>query len=88
MQPSNIDRHTLYDVLFVAASAGLWWIKFTYSLWRRTRYLEELLRRERRSESAKLDGLRTRMLEHFFKEPKPTLQALADDTETDFDLKP
>jgi hypothetical protein len=50
--------------------------------------LTELLHREQQSVIGKLDGQQTRLLEVFFREPKPSLRELANDTENEFDLKP
>ena len=75
------------DLLYVALLIGLWWVKLTYGLWRRTKYLEEGLRREQRKTIAQLNETQERLLQIFFREQRPTLEALADDTETDFNLK-
>lgn len=59
-----------------------------WRLWLRTIYLTELLRREQQSVIGKLEGQQTRLLELFFREPRPSLRELASDTESEFDLKP
>ena len=41
------ETRSLRDLLYAALLAGLWWIKLTYALYRRTRYLEEALERQR-----------------------------------------
>lgn len=76
------------DLLYVALLTGLWWVKLTYGLWRRTKYLEEALRREQRRTIAQLNETQSRLLAIFFREQRPTLQQLADDTESGFSLKP
>ena len=89
---------TLYDLLYAALLVGLWWIKFTFQLWRRTKYLEELLRRqEQRSnerEHAMLrEGLERQnelvkiLAEAFATGQKPTLERLLNDAERDWSLR-
>ena len=39
------EPRTIKDLLYAALLVGLWWIKLTFALYRRTRYLEELCRR-------------------------------------------
>lgn len=59
-----------------------------WRLWLRTIYLTELLHREQQSVIGKLEGQQTRLLEVFFREPRPSLRELVNDTENEFDLKP
>jgi hypothetical protein len=83
------------DLLFVALSGGLWWIKLTFQLWRRTRYLEEALLREQlkrfeleRTHTAQWNEKQRRLLEAFLRGPKSTLRELVSDTETEYETKP
>lgn len=39
------EPRSLNDLLYAALLAGSWWIKLTFALYRRTKYLEELCRR-------------------------------------------
>ena len=78
----------LYDLLYAAALGGLWWIKFTYQLWRRTLYLQEALRREQRRRIDEANAMQKRLLESFLRGPKPTLRELVDDTETPYETRP
>lgn len=82
------NAHGWREVLYVALSLGLWWIKLTCQLYRRTRYLEEALRREQRQNIEQRNAMQTRLLEAFLREPRPTLRELVDDTETPFETKP
>lgn len=84
----HLEQPTDRELLYVALLTGLWWARLTYSLWRRTKYLEEGLRREQRKTIAQLNATQERLLQIFFREQRPTLQQLADDTESEFSLKP
>lgn len=57
-------------------------------LWRRTRWLEELLRREQLQSIERCNAIQQRLLTCFFDAPSPTLQSLANDTETAYKLRP
>ncbi len=52
------------------------------------RYLREALRRERQRSIERCNEIQRQLLTTFFDAGVPTLQSLADDTETDFTLKP
>ena len=39
------EPRTIKDLLYAALLVGSWWMKLTYALYRRNRYLEELCRR-------------------------------------------
>lgn len=82
------EPRTVYDVLYAALLVGLWWIKLTCQLYRRTRYLEELLRREQRRNIERHNAMQRRLLEAFLRAPTPTLRQLVDDTETESEMKP
>jgi hypothetical protein len=84
------DPHdpSLYDLLYAGALAGLYWIKLTYQLWRRTRYLQEALHREQRKRIDEANAIQKRLLESFLRGPKPTLRELVDDTETPYETTP
>jgi hypothetical protein len=82
------DPPSLYDLLYAGLLAGLWWIKFTFQLWRRTLYLQEALRREQRRRIDEANAMQKRLLESFLRGPKPTLRELVDDTETPYETKP
>ncbi len=79
---------SLFDLLYAACLGGLWWIKFTYSLWRRTLYLQEALRREQQRRIDEANAMQKRLLESFLRGPTPTLRELVDDTETPYETKP
>lgn len=68
------------------------WARSSYRRWTRTRYLEEALERFRRVSSseknAMIEQATDRLLRRFFAAPKPTLESLANDTETAWSLKP
>jgi hypothetical protein len=83
------------DLLYVALLAGSWWIRLTFALWRRTRYLEEALLREQqrrfeleRMHTAQWNDKQRRLLDAFLRGPKPTLRELVSDTETPYETKP
>jgi hypothetical protein len=76
-----LERHWAACCVFVL-------LVVIWRLWLRTIYLGELLRREQQSVSGKLEGLQARLLEVFFREPRPTLSELVNDTAHDFSLKP
>lgn len=76
------------DLLFLALSGGLWWIKLTWQLWRRTIYLQEALRREQQKRIVEANAMQKRLLEIFLRGPKPTLRELVDDTVTPFETRP
>lgn len=76
------------DLLFLALSGGLWWIKLTFQLWRRTIYLQEALRREQQRRIDEANAMQKRLLESFLRGPKPTLRELVDDTETPYETRP
>lgn len=63
-----------------------------WKVWTRTRYLGEALeRRERVSlsrETALAERTTDRLLKAFYKAPKPTLESLANDTETPWNVEP
>jgi len=84
----NPNDPTNRDLLFVALSVGLWWIKLTFCLWRRTIYLQEALRREQRKRIDEANAMQKRLLESFLRGPTPTLRELVDDTETPYETKP
>lgn len=81
-----------WPVVFGALGLGLLWLRSTYNHWTRRRYSEEALARLGRvnssRESVLVERTTDRMLTAFFDAPKPTLRSLADDTETEFSLKP
>ncbi len=76
------------DLLFLALSGGLWWIKLTWQLWRRTIYLQEALRREQQKRIVEANAMQKRLLEIFLRGPKPTLRELVDDTVTPYETRP
>jgi hypothetical protein len=76
------------DLLFLALSGGLWWIKVTWQLWRRTIYLQEALRREQQKRIVEANAMQKRLLEIFLRGPKPTLRELVDDTVTPYETRP
>jgi hypothetical protein len=82
MQP-----HTLNDLVYVALLIGLWWVKLTFSLWRRTRYLQGLLFREQQKRIDELNAMQKQLLEHFLREPVPSLSELVDRTEEEWSLR-
>ena len=75
-------------LVYVALSLGLWWMKLTYGLWRRTRYLEEALLREQQQNIERQNEMQKRLLEAFLREPTPTLRTLVADIETEYETKP
>lgn len=92
------EPRSLRDLLYVALSVGLWWIKFTFQLWRRTKYLEELLRRqEQRSSDEKHAMLRESLerqnelvkilAEGFATGELPTLESLLSNAEREWSLR-
>jgi hypothetical protein len=76
------------DLLFLGLSGGLWWIKLTWQLWRRTIYLQEALRREQQKRIVEANAMQKRLLEIFLRGPKPTLRELVDDTVTPYETRP
>ncbi len=76
------------DLLFLVLSGGLWWIKLTWQLWRRTIYLQEALRREQQRRIVEANAMQKRLLEIFLRGPKPTLRELVDDTVTPYETRP
>lgn len=95
MTPDPRPPRTLYDLLYVALLAGSWWIRLTWQLWRRTRYLEEALLREQQKRIAlqkrctdESNAKQKRLVEAFLRGPKATLRELVNDTETPFETKP
>lgn len=69
-----------------------WWARATWQLWTRNRYLGEALERfgvvSSSRERALAERITERILNAFFKAPRPTLQSLANDTETPWSLTP
>jgi hypothetical protein len=97
MEPWQLDIAMYLARHFWAVAGGLcwgafWWGRATWRLWTRTRYLGEALERLGRvnssRENALAERITKRLLDAFFRAPKPTLQSLANDTQTPFSLKP
>ena len=82
------EPRTLYDVLYAALGLGLWWTQVTWQLYRRTRYLEEALRREQQRNIEQQNAMQKRLLKAFLQDPTPTLRQLVDDTETQYETTP
>lgn len=84
-------RHA-YAVLALASWALFFSPKLTWRLWRQNRYLGEALERSGRvsssRESALAERITDRLLSRFFKAPKPTLESLANDTQTPWKVEP
>lgn len=84
------------DRLCLAAWENRWWIALVVLCaladgWRlriRNRCLGEALERRERVSSSRETAQLERLLKMFFDARPPTLASLADDTETDFTLKP
>lgn len=57
-------------------------------LYRRHRYLTELLRRERKLNSRLIGETATKLIEAFSRGPSPRLRDLAQDIDNDFTLRP
>lgn len=68
------------------------WVRGTWKLWTRTRYLGVALERLQRvsssRETALAERITDRLLKRFFHAPKPTLESLANDTATPWNVKP
>lgn len=79
--------HTPNDLLYVGLLIGLWWVKLTWSLWRRTRYLEGLCFREQQKRIAELNAMQKQLLEAFLRAPVPSLSELVDRTEEEWSLR-
>ena len=76
------DQRWAVLLLACVSLTGIW------RLWRKTRFLREALRRERQRSIERCNEIQRQLLTTFFDAGVPTLQSLADDTETDFTLKP
>jgi hypothetical protein len=87
-EPLTTEPLSNRDLLFIALSGGLWWIKLTWQLWRRTIYLQEALRREQQKRIVEANAMQKRLLEIFLRGPKPTLRELVDDTVTPYETRP
>ena len=74
--------------LFEGHGGSLLLVMITYRLWRRTRYLTELLARAEQRSLDQQNAMQKRLLETFTRAPTPTLSDLAQRTEEDFTLKP
>ena len=79
----------------VACAAGgvvSLWIRHTYRAWTRNRYLGEALERlghvNSSRERASIERVTERLLKSFYGAPRPTLESLANDTETPWNLTP
>lgn len=79
-------------VLAAVLWIGFAWARRTWKLWTRTRYLGEALARfgavSSSRESALAERITDRLLKAFFRAPKPTLESLANDTETPWNVTP
>lgn len=89
----------LYRVVYALGGALFGSLMHIWRSSRQRRYLREALAREQhyassraertsRIESRTVRETTARLLTKFLQEPRPTLQRLADDTETDFTIKP
>ena len=78
----QLDPHLLSSVAeWFASGAGFWSLTTIWRLYRRNRYLQEALRRERASSLQKLNEMQRSLLEAFMREPTPTLEELVNRTE-------
>lgn len=92
MEPWQFELAAFLARHFWAVCGGLClWAHASWRLWTRTRYLEEALARAGRvsssRENALAEKITDRLLKAFFKAPKPTLESLANDTETPWSLE-
>jgi hypothetical protein len=82
----------VYDQRWLALLVVLSSLAAIYRLWTRTRYSGEALERLGRvsssRESALVERTTERLLKSFYGAPKPTLDSLANDTETAWNLTP
>lgn len=97
MEPWQLELAYYLARHFWAVACGgfglaLLWARTTFRLWTRTRYLGEVLGRFERvsasRETALIERATDRLLKAFFKAPKPTLESLANDTETPWNVEP
>lgn len=94
----HLEQPTDRELLYVALLAICWCLRLIYKLWRRTRYADELYRRERqkriderianqKARFSEANAIQTRLLKIFFSEQQSTVQRLANDTDSGFKLK-
>lgn len=94
----HLEQPTDRELLYVALLIICWCLRLIYKLWRQTRYSDELYRRERqkridektehqRMRFAEAHAMQTRLLQTFFREQRSTVQRLASDTDSGFELK-
>lgn len=87
----------LFRVVYALGGALCGSLMIIFRSWRQKKYLREALAREQqyassraernsRIESKATRETTARLLKAFLQEPRPTLQRLADDSETDFTL--
>ncbi len=92
------EPRSLADLVYAALLAGCWWIKLTFSLWRRTKYLEELLRRQEQRSSEREHAMLRESLERqnellkilaegFATGELPTLESLLSNAEREWSLR-
>lgn len=79
--------HSLNDLVYVALLIGLWWVKLTFGLFRRTRYLEELVRREQQRSITRQNELLKTLATAFASGEPTTLDDLLSHAERDWSLK-
>lgn len=59
----------------------------TWRLWRKTKFLKELLRREKEQSFARYNAIVMSLTKEFLRGPMPTLNDLVEDTEQPFNVK-
>lgn len=88
----------LFRIVYALGGALCGSLMLHFRAWRTKRYMREVLAREQayaasraeknsRLESRAVRETTGRLLKAFLEEPRPTLQRLADDSETDFTIK-
>lgn len=91
MDPQQQLIALLFRVVYVACGALCASAMAIWRQYRRGRYLKKALENEQQATTSRAHGASRetseRLLRIFFQEPRPTLQRLADDTETDFTIK-
>lgn len=77
----------LENLLWGAGSAVCLELLIILRLCRKTKFLKELLRREKEESFKRYNSIVTKLTEAFLRGPKPTLSDLVEDTEEPFNLK-